>query len=264
LVHRSWSNETGTEYQDECLEIALSALGQNSERTLATLFELEEFASYCTLRSKLEVAQGLLYGSKWVDIAYRKIGQIRASEKCVPLRLLRELEKISIGQTAPLLVNEFNCVADGNHRLAASWIWNGLNSVKSESWNLDNARFEKQLLSYFNENLSPITKLAVSNALEGLSSLLTERESKQRLINLRKFVVSHVVETLPVVPILSYSGLALDRRVYESAGRLCRFNPGHYQILQDNFATCLPEKACYHLADRIPLPLVSVITMEDR
>lgn len=261
LVRNAWGDGGNFEYLASAMEVALSVfLDHQIGSRLDVAFELEEFASYCTLRSTLELTHGSLRDGKWVDIGSQRISELRGSERCAASRLLNELERLSVGQTAPLLVNEFNCVADGNHRLAAAWIWNALNDAKEELWELGNTRFEDRLLSFFTQKGAPQSKLAISNALEGLSSILSNKTSKQGLINMRNIIATHVVERLPILPILSYSGLAIERKSYQSQGHLRRFSPRHYQILQTDSSTCLPAKACYHFADHLPLPLFSPIT----
>jgi hypothetical protein len=54
----------------------------------------------------------------------------------------------------------------------------------------------------------------------------------------------------------------LDRAALEKDGSLVRFDPAIYALLQQESTTFLPARACYHFADRIPLPWFSVLTQD--
>ncbi len=259
LIHSCWSSVEFVDYPNIALQIALTTLSQNSRRTLEVAFELEEFASYCALRSNYLPMQSTHFEGKWVDIGYRDPSDIRASERCIAKKVLSELENLPLGKTAPLLVNEFDCVADGNHRLTASRVWNALHAANDDLWEPGNVHFEKRLFRFFNKNASVKSDLSASNALESLSEILSEEESKQRINKLRRMIGSHVIRRIPILPVLSYSGVAIDRRLYENGGVACRFNPSHYQILKEDSSTCLAAKACYHRTDTLPLPLFYVL-----
>lgn len=263
-IHKSWSATTSN-YGRSAFGIAADALLQlGSRATLAAAFELEEYASYCTLRDTFSKLHSKISSRRWVDIGTRKPEELRASERCLAYRLIRELENLAAGRTAPLLVNEFNCVADGNHRLTAAWIWNALHWAKEARWEQGNLQFEKRLLQFFSSKESALTNLSINNALTGLSSIFTNTEDTHRLEALRNAISLHGIKELPVIPILSYSGLAIDRQTYTKTGTIRRFTPKHYQILRDDPAACLTAKACFHFADKFPLPLFDVIRLQSK
>jgi hypothetical protein len=263
-IHMVWSAGPALEYDQTALDIALQAFPRGVDsRSVAIVLELEEFASYCTLRAKFDLVTSGFYCEKWVDVAAQPVETIRASEKCWPGRIVQELENISQGRIAPLLVNEFGCVADGNHRLAAAWIWNMLHHCRELDWQTGCASFEAILERFIKSKPVSHSALAVANALEGLSSILNSRESRQHLLRLKDLIQLHRIERLPVVPILSYNGLAVDRHSFESGGKLERFAPKHYVDLQNDSNTFLPARACYHFADRVPLPWFSILGEAD-
>ncbi|HEY9678366.1 MAG TPA: hypothetical protein V6C76_10175 [Drouetiella sp.] len=268
-IHRCWSNTDAPDYPEEALRIALAALctqpaalRASTQSALAVILELEEYASYCALLSKFEPVWKMQRARTWIEVSFTEPAKIRASEKCFPEKILVELQKLSSGSTVPLLVNEFGCVADGNHRLTASWIWNALHFAPNENWAPGDASFEHKLLSYFEKYSDDANALVKSNALDALAALLFSEHSRKQLNQLRGPIASYVVATLPVVPILSYNGFALDRLAMQVSGYPSRFNPLNYQDLRDDPFTTFPVKACYHLADHLPLPAFNVLSKD--
>lgn len=265
VIHAYWANVPSVQYDEDALAIALSSLRQAAnEELVAVALELEEFVSYCSLRKKLNVVASGFYLNKWVDVAAAKVNSLQATEKCWPVRLLQEIQNLAMGRTAPLVINELGCVADGNHRLAAAWIWNMLHFCKNVAWQTGYGPLESRLSAFIEENGNDTCALAIANALEGLSFILNNEHSKRALLTLSPEIMSHQIDTLPVVPVLVYNSLAIDRHAFESEGNLVRFDPLHYAVLQRNSHSFLPARACYHFADRVPLPWFAVLRTVSR
>jgi hypothetical protein len=257
-IHSAWSSLSIENYPKEALSQAITSLKEN-EGTTNLWFELEEFASYCSLRESLNIVASGFYNEKWIDIGSESIHNLRGTERCSPTRLMQEIENLAHGRIAPLIVNEFRCVSDGNHRLVAAWIWNMLHASIHCSWQTGDRQFEVLLRHYLEPYIDATTRFTVWSALKCLSSLLNNEESKHDLDTLRPLIAKHRIPTLPVVPMLAYNNFALDGTAYDNEGVLVRFAPNLYSELHKNAAMFFPARACYHLADRVPLPWFSIL-----
>ena len=148
-VHSLWSSTTFS-YSDKSLNIAnkilLRELNSLDEKTLlALLFELEVFATYSTLTENMHPVASGFFANSWLDIGSLELAKIRATEQCQPDRLFEEIFNLRDGKIAPIAVNEFGCVADGNHRLTATWIWNILSACQSYTWSIENEAFQRRV-----------------------------------------------------------------------------------------------------------------------
>jgi hypothetical protein len=257
-IHSAWSPSTNHNYHEEALSLAI-AVSRESEGTASLWFELEEFASYCTLRESLNIVASGFYNERWIDVASERVESLRGTERCEPKRLMQEIANLANGRTAPLIVNEFNCISDGNHRLVAAWIWNMLNATSQCVWQTGDYHFECWLRNYLAPYRSETTQFTVWSALENLSFLLNDEESKKALCALRPNITRHRIPTLPVVPMLAYCNFAMDGSAFDQEGALVRFAPNLYEQLRQNAGTHFGARACYHLADRVPLPWFSVL-----
>jgi hypothetical protein len=258
-IHAAWSSSRTERYDDEALSLAVACLKEN-DGNASLWFELEEFASYCTLRESLNIVASGFYNEKWIDVGSERIERLRGTERCSPKRLMQEIANLANGRIAPLIVNEFRCISDGNHRLVAAWIWNMLHATSQCVWQTGDYHFECWLRNHLAPYTNETTKFTVWSALENLSSLLNNEESKSALLALRDHITKHQIPSLPVVPMLAYSNFALDGAAFDLDGALVRFAPTLYAELRKNANAHFPARACYHLADRVPLPWFSVLT----
>ncbi|MEZ4544398.1 MAG: hypothetical protein R3C24_10895 [Cyanobacteriota/Melainabacteria group bacterium] len=69
-------------------------------------------------------------------------------------------ETQNFGRTAPVVINEHESIADGNHRLTAAWLWNLLNASVKTCWKIDDTNF-KAIADFIIEGhkgeISPVT-----------------------------------------------------------------------------------------------------------
>jgi hypothetical protein len=260
VIHQAWADVPLIVYDEDALQIAHTFFkGTDRRHAAPVLFELEEFASYCSLRSRLNLTGNGIYQDNWLDVGCAQLTQLRASEKCKPERLLQEICNIAQGHTAPIVVNEFGCVADGNHRLTAAWIWNALHHCRDTQWQLDNSHFQTRLAQFAGKNTTDTTRTALANAMAGLSALLANPDLLKAVEANAAHLKRGIVVALPVVPQLSYNSLAVDAALFDENGSIVRFDPANYKILQNNPGVLLPTRACYHFADRVPMPWFSVV-----
>jgi hypothetical protein len=251
-------------YLPNDLSLALSTLRQAStkrddELLFAVAMELEEFLSYSRLRRSLNIVHTSQHDNKWTDIAALSPQSLQSTEKCLPYRLIDELNNIANGRTAPLLINEFGCVADGNHRLAAAFAWNVLHACDEIQSHTPPETIINTLQTHFPVPLSPGNRLTALNAFEGLSAILANSEQRKSLMALMYKIKSEKILTLPVIPILSYNGLAIEKIDHQSRTEYRRFPPEYYAYMQEHQNSYLKSRACFHLADRMALPWFSIL-----
>ncbi len=262
LVRNSWAAGTATSYSNSAIDLVCSVLQdllQTAETcpSLELLFELEMLCSYATLLEEMQPLACGIFGGSWLDIGTMSLSQLHGTERCQIRRLLDELHNLSQGRTAPVIINENFCVADGNHRVAAVWLWNMLHICKSTNWSLEDDSFQHAISNYIAEHLTPTTLVSLHEALHYLGIILSDPGSEKLLTkHLRPRICNLYFDALPVVPLLEYCSLAVIAREYE-AGRYSRLDPAVYELLTRTPGATLPARACYHFADRVPLPWFS-------
>lgn len=262
-IHEAWAPESRSfNYDETILLVACEILSKQEtppQNLVALFFELELFASYSTqLLNQVSIGSGF-YAGNWLDVLAVPIARLKATERCHAERILDEMKNLRDGKTAPVVVNEYGCVADGNHRLTAAVVWNILNRCQSATWALVNDQFQKQIAQAASDLLDNGPIVAVHEALRCLGILLSDEAMKKALMRLKKSILACSIETLPAVPILEYSSLAVVASLYETSGTLLRFLPRMYEILSEQNNLTLSARACYHFADHVPLPWFSVI-----
>lgn len=267
LIHAAWAPSTAAiDYSDNCLQLARFYLHLHGrDPLLALMFELEHFASYSTVLQKHKLIGSGFYANRWLDVVAMPLSTLRATERCEGNRLIDELKNIEKGQTAPLLINEYGCIADGNHRYIAAMIWNILNASADCQWSLAEDQFQLAVARYVSQQQSTPNVVAFSQALEWLAVFLTDPETSHLLsAELRPSIESASVNELPAVPIMEYSTVAVVGKEYDRARTLSRFAPQIYEHLVGNSDIVLTSRACYHFADCIPLPWFSIIGHTER
>lgn len=257
-IRKAWSlTSSPLVYERQSLSLAIEYL--KSHQSIEVWFELEEFVSYCTLRQSLNVVASGFYCGHWVDVAAAPLYTLRATEKCLPARLMQELENLAAGRIAPLIVNEEGCVSDGNHRLVAAWVWKMLHDCQNYRWQTSDPLFKSALRLFFERNKTDKTHFALINAIESLSAVLHKKESLSALGRLRDLISQTSLDILPIVPMLSYNTFALDGTAFDTRSCIQRFSPLLYKELSTNAFASFPARACYHFADRVVLPWFSIL-----
>jgi hypothetical protein len=262
-IHEAWAPESRSfAYDETILMVACEILSKQEApppNLISIFFELELFASYSTmLLNQISIGSGF-YAGNWLDVLAVPISRLKATERCHAERILDEMKNLRDGKTAPVVINEYGCVADGNHRLTAAIVWNMLNRCQSATWALENDQFQKHIAQAASDLLDNGSIVALHEGLRCLGILLSDEGMKKSLMRLKKSIKEHSIESLPAVPILEYSSLAVVASLYETSGTLLRFLPRMYEILSEQNNLTLSARACYHFADHVPLPWFSVI-----
>jgi hypothetical protein len=225
---------------------------------LAALFELEFYASYSTLLKRHKLIASGFYGGRWLDVMAVPLGSLRASAQCEGGRLLDELKSIEAGRTAPISVNEYGCVADGNHRLVAAVIWQILHITAKYKWSLDDESFQAAVACCISCNVLKLHHSTISESLFWLGRFLANPEQKVVLETLRPSIEQVSIDELPAVPMLEYCTAAIAGPRSAPDEVLTRFNPTAYEQLNADPELMLQPRACFHLTDCIPLPWFSL------
>jgi hypothetical protein len=259
-VHQSWyadSRPTFSPLSQKIAQIILDCQlpGLNPDLLLPILFELEAFASYSTMVDGLPLVASGFFDGRWLDIASMKIEDIRATEQCHSNRLFSELISLIHGRTAPIIINEYGCVADGNHRLTAAWIWNLLSACPQCNWELENDEFERAISRYVSQYSGSMGLVSIHEALSHLAYFLSDERYRARLIlELKDSRQIFEIGELPVIAIPEYRSLTIIGEEFDRHQRYVRFGPNIYELLSNQSNTVLPARACYHFTDRVPLP----------
>jgi hypothetical protein len=269
-IHTSWSEAGAPDYSESSLlvaeEIVTRELKSNRKIDLIPLlFELESFATTETIFKRMNPLASGMYGGVWLEIGTMPLHSVIGTELCQSARLYDELISLASGHTAPLIVNEFGCLADGNHRLTATWIWNILAACQNESWSLDDSRFQQSVSGFISSSAEAVSSVSLHEALHHLAVFLSDEELRAALIeNLQKKHAMQPISELPVIPLLEYSSLAVVGETYADSKNCVRFEPNTYELFTKQNNVVLPARACYHFADRVPLPWFSIATTSSR
>lgn len=262
-IHTLWSNTASQPYEETHLHTASEVLfrqtlNNKTVSLLPLLFELEAFLTYCTTIKQIQPLTFELFGSCWLDIGTMSLQNLRATEQCQSAQLFKAILNIANGNSAPIIVNEYGCVADGNHRLIAAWIWNILAECQSYKWSLSDDEFQEAISKCVRS--AQINPVVMQQALHHLGFYLDNELCRRLLIdNLQRMPQMSHIEELPVVPMMEYSTIALVGKNYDQSKKHIQFDPNTYELLSKNNNMVLAAKACYHFADTVPLPQFSFI-----
>lgn len=263
-IHTAWSRAAAPSYSESSLlaaeEIISRELSSNGDlNIIPLLFEIENFAATETIFKRMSPLASGMYGGVWLEIGTMPLHSVTGTELCQSSRLYDELISLANGHTAPLIVNEFGCLADGNHRLTAAWIWNILSALKNEIWSLDNPDFQSSVSSVIAGLNGKISLVSQHEALHHLDVFLCDESLRANLVeNLQNKHAMQPISELPVIPLLEYSTLAVIGEAYCDSQDCVRFEPGTYELFTKQPNVVLPARACYHFADRVPLPWFSI------
>lgn len=266
IIHSAWTNTPAPVYSKFAIAVVSRLIEQsrprlNQQNLLPFLFELEAFASYETYVSRIMPVASGWYSNTWLDVGFMPLTQIRATELCVRERLIQELFNLPSRGFAPVVVNEFDSVADGNHRVTASWVWNILKNAIHTEWSLDNDEFQASVREYVNTHREALGQVSLYESLKQLASFLQEEELRARLNHVLKPQVKRLraIRKLPVVMLPEYSMGTVEKDSYDRAGVLMRVPPSLYAELALSSDMVLPPRASYHFTDAVPMPWFEVV-----
>lgn len=275
LISRAWYSSTrgAVVWTEGALQAVRLAVLQyrsfvDDENLLPFLFELEAMASYLSLgEKKRSFARGVFAGN-YIEVAMAPITSIKATEFCVRERLFDEVINLSGRGFAPIVVNEYGLVADGNHRLSAAYIWNILKYTQDLEWCLENDHFQKRVADFGRAvekglvgQAGTISAVSLHQALDHLAQFLCRPEWRARLNNYTKpLLKSHdFIGELPVVHLPEYLSGAVIKADYDDGIATMRACPSVYEAMADNENFVLPPRASYHFTDAALLPWFKVL-----
>lgn len=236
---------------------------------LPFMFELESIASQIAQSETLNLhsfAAGV-FADNYVQVSLMPLGAIKATEFCVRERLFDEIINLAGRGFAPVVINEWGLVADGNHRVTAAWIWNILKHTADLNWSLDDKQFQLKVSQYIGDCQQKAGKLALSpvslhEALNHLAAYLKSPEHRSRLLTYVKPLLKnydYIVE-LPVVLLSEYLSQAVVKGLYDEGSAVVRACPSLYEEMANDQYLVLPPRASYHFTDAALLPWFKVLS----
>lgn len=271
LVHCEWAKTLNSFYDHSsllfCSEILKQQLTERSltaEETLELLFEMEYFAFYSSLANRYKNLYAGEFEGYWLEIVDLPLSRLKPTELCQTGRLFDELVNLYQGRTAPVIVNEYESIADGNHRLTASWLWNLLRASAKEDWSIRSDHFQTALARFFEEHKEIISPVTVHEVARHLAAILEDSSKFKFLENqIKPWMLSSKpskrIDSIPAVVLTTYNSLAAIAEPYDLNQEIIRFEPGIYEALVNLHCKVLPARACYHFADRVPLPWFALV-----
>ncbi|MBY0358626.1 MAG: hypothetical protein K2W82_11540 [Candidatus Obscuribacterales bacterium] len=267
-IRQAWDrSEKETNYDIEALAAAQRIFNSykeriNNDNLLPVLFELEALTSYATYHQDSAIFATGVFSSNWVEAALRPLGSIKATEFCVRERLLDEVINLTSKRFAPIVVNEFGSVSDGNHRLTSCWIWNLLKFTSDCQWSLEDEHFQQKVTRFIDEFADELGPISTHEVLGHLAFFLSNPESRSRLNNqVRRLTERHgFIFEVPVVLLPEYSSSTVIKDLYDDGRATVRVAPSIYQAMSAKRSLVLPPRASYHFTDSALLPWFSVLT----
>lgn len=169
---------------------------------------------------------------------------------------------------APVVINEYGLVADGNHRLTAAYVWNILKYCQDLPWCLENDQFQKRAAAFAGavqngllKTNSPVSPISIHQAFGHLSHFLCRPDWRARLNSYtRPLLKRHdFVSELPVVVLPEYLSGAVVKSLYDDGEKIERACPSLYEAMSLNSHLVLPPRASYHFTDAALLPWFTVL-----
>lgn len=262
FIHSSWTTTILPVFDESAMRIISEFVSTCPVVSLPVLFELEAFAALSGfLRDEKRIGSGF-YNGYWIELLEKPIADCLPTELCENARLFDELLNLPQRGFAPLIVNEFDCIADGNHRLISFWIWNILKHCLQTPWDLGDPSFLQKVAEYCSDvNMPPVAR---HQALSHLALFLIDEE--QRTI-LKEFLVSRLrqfktIDRVPVLLLPEYCALAVDGS-YRDSQQMSRIHPAAFEMMARDNALVLPPRTSYHFADCAPLPWFRILAPEN-
>lgn len=261
-----WSHETLAQISRA---LALHKKAITRANLLPFLFELEALASHLSLSERsANFARGVFAGN-FIEVAMAPITTMKATEFCVRERLFDELINLSSRGFAPVVINEYGLVSDGNHRLTASYVWNVLKYCQDLEWCMDNSAFQKRVAGFavavknglLKQQTGTVSAVSLHEALNHLSYFLCRPDWRSRLISYTKPLLKRhdFIDELPVIVLPEYLSGAVVKANYDDGIGTERACPSIYEAMYLNDHLVLPPRASYHFTDAALLPWFTVL-----
>lgn len=268
LVRSKWGcSATTIQYTEEVLRdcsLWLKRLAdvQDSETILRVLFEMEAYASFIAALDQLELIGGGRFAGTWVEVGMLSLEKFRQTELCQTKRLSEELVNLVTRGFAPIVVNETLCVADGNHRLTAAWIWNILCATAHVRWDINDREFQEAVRCYINKTV--IGAVTAHEALRHLAAFLVDANLRDVLHRRMRPVAAsaRIIDKLVATVLPEHISGAVVKPLYDSGEAVCRAEPLLYDLMSVTPNAVLPARASYHFTDRALLPWFPVIDVQ--
>lgn len=271
LVRTAWHRSATASIETAQIEKVAVLLKQhqnriNADNLLYVLFELDAQVSYKTIASGLQTFAAGVFAGNFVEVALYPLARLGATEFCVRERLFDEVINLVGRGFAPVVINELGLVADGNHRVTASWIWNILKFTADRGldWSLDNVEFQKAVGDYFSN--SKESAVSRHEALSHLGHFLARPEYRSKLNTyIRPLLADYdYIKELPVVFLPEYLSQAVVKSHYDEGTKIERACPSVYETLAMNDSLVLPPRASYHFTDSALLPWFTVLGRDQK
>jgi hypothetical protein len=265
LIRHTWApTSQNADYSPKAVaqcEAWLAKLSPSADcnSLLSALFEIEAYASIASTVQDLELIGSGLFADNWIEVGFLSLERFRPTELCETQRLLEELVNLTNRGFAPIVVNEKLCVADGNHRLTAAWIWNLLCATSTLDWNINSHAFQQAVADFVHgAEIHPVT---IHECLSHLSSWLCHPTSKRILTDqVRPRVsTSFKLNKLPATVLPEHLSGAVVKGPYDQGLSVQRAEPLLYDIMALTPNTVLPPRVSYHFTDRALLPWFQLI-----
>jgi hypothetical protein len=264
-VHVLWHKEP-MKYSRKAIQLAREWIGQMATASLSespslALFEIEAAASFITYTAHLQLLAHIQLAGNWIAVFKKQLGSIRQTELCLNARIFDELLNLRNGRFAPIIINEYDTISDGNHRFTASWIWNVLRYCVDDDWKLGSSAFQtavRRSLGQAGLSNSPVT---LHQVLYHLGFLLShEALAGQLEQSLRPALRNGAfIENIPVVFVPEYLCCAVSKSEFDSGTAVVRAHPNLYRTLVNAPHTVLSPRLPYHYTDCILLPWFQVV-----
>jgi hypothetical protein len=267
IVRSAWDAESLTINQVRCYEHSLLTLLQpltsivSPSTALAVAFELDAFASFKDVQNYDHIF-GHWFDDNFVIVVSRKLSDLRLTELCQNDRLFDELLNLTQAKFAPVVVNEYDTIADGNHRITSVWIWNVLKYCQMHKWDLEDIDFQKAIAEFIGK--SPISRPQTHEVLHHLGAFLADEAKRAQVeTSLRQALTAHPPVTyVPVLPLPEYLSGAVQKFEYDTGRGIRRCHHKTYQYLQEHPDTILKPRASYHFTDAVLMPWFSVLSLQ--
>jgi hypothetical protein len=277
IVSKAWfqskAGQSPVTWNDKALSAARQAIVKyeqsiEEDNLLPFLFELEGMTSHITLNDNRSIFARGVFAGNFIEVSMMPLVSINATEFCVEERLLDETINLTSRGFAPVIINEYNLVADGNHRLTASHLWNILKFAQDLDWCLENGDFQKRVASYPEAVKKGLLKqdgrlnsISLHQCLSHLARYLSRPDWRARLVShIKPLLRKHdFIDELPVVVLPEYSSGAVVKSLYDEGIARQRACPSIYEALWKDENLVLPPRASYHFTDSALLPWFTVL-----
>ncbi len=269
------AQERPVKIDEHCLKQALSYIETyraqlTRENFAAFIIELEAFffEKACLEAMNLTPFASGVFEGNFIQVSLMPLEQIKATEFCVRERLLDEVINLIARGFAPVVINEYSLVADGNHRVTSAWLWNllkYLDEVKVE-WSLQSEAMQEAVARFFSPGGrgASISEVSKHEVLSHFGAYLARPEWIARLrTQVRPHLASYeYLDELPVVLVSEYRSCAVVKLLYDEGIQTVRACPSLYERMAEADNLVLPPRASYHFTDSALLPWFNVLTVK--